>query len=157
MSTSHPQKGCCGPVSSCFWQTTLTSKWTVNEIYTYKSRKEKGKKCLWKMLMALFKNLPNQKILKLRYYFIASAHGKFSHNAEEIPLVSRSTCQPKKWQLPQLLKYQSNNGWRFRRLAMCPRPHVFYGHYFISFSHQIWEREMNSSIYKAGKVILREV
>ena len=37
------------------------------------------------------KNLPNQKNWKIRHCFIASAHGKFSHNNEKILQFSRSS------------------------------------------------------------------
>lgn len=32
ISTSHSQKGCY-PVSNSFWQITVASKWTINEVY----------------------------------------------------------------------------------------------------------------------------
>ena len=60
---------------------------------------------LVEMLMVLFKNVPNQKIWKIRPCFIARGHDKLSHYPE-VPQFSRSSQQAKKWWLPNTPKYQ---------------------------------------------------
>ena len=124
MSTSLPQERCC-PVSSYFWETTLVSKWTVNEVYIKTVKKRKRKYCL-------FKNLINQKNWKIDISLLLEATIASFHIRREIPHLSRSH---KEMMVTSTLP-NTNNGQHFKRLAMYTTSQAFHRHYLISFSHQ---------------------
>ena len=76
------------------------------------------------MLMVLFKNIPNQKLWKIRPCFIARGHDKFSHNTEihnSLDLANKQRSND------YAMLPNTNNGWHSIRLVMSPNLKYFTG------------------------------